>query len=217
MGPISAEIEVDASREAAFELISDFCRRPNFTDHFLTDFHLTRIDARGRAPGRGSGSRRRCARPGRTRRSSRSRRPSRSKSAAGRPHEPDPEPDGLGDRAGPGGHDPAPRHPLDDADESRRPLVESLSWGAHFQRKGWKGALKRLRDILEAEGPGGERIAVAGGTATRPASRNRLPAADVPDPPTPPAPARRPGWRSWRWASPPADRATRAKWKRVKS
>ena len=49
-----------------------------------------------------------------------------------------------------------PKEPIDK-------LVESLSWGAHFQRKGWKRALERLRDILEAEGPGGERIAVAGG------------------------------------------------------
>ena len=47
MGPISAEVEVDAPREAAFELISDLARRPNYTDHFLTGFHLTRIDARG--------------------------------------------------------------------------------------------------------------------------------------------------------------------------
>ena len=39
------------SREAAFELISDLGRRPNFTDHFLTGFHLTRIDARGEGAG----------------------------------------------------------------------------------------------------------------------------------------------------------------------
>src|SRR6201996_6696099 len=51
MGPISAEIEVDASREAAFELITDLGRRPTFTDHFLTGFRLTRIDARGEGAG----------------------------------------------------------------------------------------------------------------------------------------------------------------------
>src|ERR1700754_2375929 len=51
MGPISAEIEIDASREAAFELLSDLGRRPNFTDHFLTGFHLTRIEARGEGAG----------------------------------------------------------------------------------------------------------------------------------------------------------------------
>jgi len=47
MGPVVAEIEVEATREAAFELISDLGRRPSFTDQFLTGFHLTRIDARG--------------------------------------------------------------------------------------------------------------------------------------------------------------------------
>ena len=42
-------------------------------------------------------------------------------------------------------------------------LVESLSFGAHFQRKGWQRAVKRLRDILEGGVPAGDRIAVAGG------------------------------------------------------
>src|ERR1700742_2207581 len=51
MGPISAEIEVDASREAAFELITDLGRRPTFTDHFLTDSHLTRLEGRGEGAG----------------------------------------------------------------------------------------------------------------------------------------------------------------------
>src|ERR1700753_2815922 len=51
MGPIHAELEIDASREAAFELISDLARRPTFTDHFLTGFHLTRIEARGEGAG----------------------------------------------------------------------------------------------------------------------------------------------------------------------
>jgi hypothetical protein len=49
-----------------------------------------------------------------------------------------------------------PSHPIDK-------LVESQSFGAHFQRKGWERALKRLRDILEGSVPAGERIAVAGG------------------------------------------------------
>ena len=42
-------------------------------------------------------------------------------------------------------------------------LVESLSFGAHFQRKGWQRAVKRLRDVLEGGVPAGDRIAVAGG------------------------------------------------------
>ena len=51
MGPIRAEIEVDAPREAAYALISDLARRPTFTDHFLTGFHLTRLEARGEGAG----------------------------------------------------------------------------------------------------------------------------------------------------------------------
>ncbi|MDX6624258.1 MAG: hypothetical protein QOE75_2190, partial [Solirubrobacterales bacterium] len=47
MGPISAEIEVDVSREEAFALLSDLSARPSFTDHFLSDFHLTRLDPVG--------------------------------------------------------------------------------------------------------------------------------------------------------------------------
>ncbi len=47
MGPVSAEIEIDVPRQRAFEAISDLSLRPAFTDHFLTDFHLTRIEPTG--------------------------------------------------------------------------------------------------------------------------------------------------------------------------
>src|ERR1700753_3015518 len=51
MGPVVAEIEVEATREAAFELLSDLGRRPSYTDHFLTGYRLTRIEARGEGAG----------------------------------------------------------------------------------------------------------------------------------------------------------------------
>lgn len=47
MGPVSAEVEIDVPRERAFEAISDLGLRPAFTDHFLSDFHLTRIESTG--------------------------------------------------------------------------------------------------------------------------------------------------------------------------
>jgi hypothetical protein len=164
MGPISAEIEVDASREAAFELLSDFGRRPSFTDHFLTGFNLTRIDARGE----GAGARFRVEAPLRS--------PWEDTTIVSLEQPFKIEERGLGGRSnriptqtiweiepGQAGmtlvrltHWTVPKEPIDK-------LVESLSWGAHFQRKRWKRALERLRDLLEAEGPGGERIAVAGG------------------------------------------------------
>ncbi|MBS1863344.1 MAG: SRPBCC family protein [Actinobacteria bacterium] len=164
MGPISAEVEVDASREAAFALISDLARRPNFTDHFLTGFHLTRIEARGE----GAGARFRVNAPLRS--------PWEDTTIVALEEPFKIEERGAGGRSNripnrtvweiePGRagmtllrvtHWTTPDHPIDK-------LVESLSWAAHFQRKRWKRALERLRDILEAEGPAGERIAVAGG------------------------------------------------------
>lgn len=51
MGPVSAEIEIDAPRERVFEVVGDLARRPSFTDHFLTGFHLTRIESSGLGAG----------------------------------------------------------------------------------------------------------------------------------------------------------------------
>ncbi|HET7484183.1 MAG TPA: SRPBCC family protein [Solirubrobacterales bacterium] len=51
MGPVSAEVEIDVPRWRAFEAISDLALRPSFTDHFLADFHLTRIESTGAGAG----------------------------------------------------------------------------------------------------------------------------------------------------------------------
>jgi hypothetical protein len=164
MGPISADIEVDAPREAAFELISDLGRRPSFTDHFLSGFHLTRIDAIGI----GAGARFRVNAP------------LRSPWMDTEIVELDP-PHRVVER-GHGGrvnriathtvwemttsssgmtvvslaHWTEPHHPVDRT-------VEALSAGALLQARSWRECLRRLRDILEGEDPAGERIAVAGG------------------------------------------------------
>jgi uncharacterized protein YndB with AHSA1/START domain len=47
MGPVSAEVEIDVPRRRAFEAIADLGLRHAFTDHFLADFHLTRIESSG--------------------------------------------------------------------------------------------------------------------------------------------------------------------------
>jgi uncharacterized protein YndB with AHSA1/START domain len=47
MGPISAEIEIDVPRERAFAALADLSSRPRFTDHFLSGFHLTRLESSG--------------------------------------------------------------------------------------------------------------------------------------------------------------------------
>ncbi|MGB7587465.1 MAG: SRPBCC family protein [Solirubrobacterales bacterium] len=51
MGPISAEIEIDVPRSRAFALIADLAWRPSFTDHFISDFRLTRVDSSGLGAG----------------------------------------------------------------------------------------------------------------------------------------------------------------------
>lgn len=47
MGPVSAEVEIDVPRQRVFAAIADLGLRPAFTDHFLADFHLTRIESSG--------------------------------------------------------------------------------------------------------------------------------------------------------------------------
>lgn len=163
MGPISAEIEIDVPRERAFEAISDLAARPSFTDHFLTGFHLTRIDP----VGVGAGARFRAQGP------LRSVWMDTAIAAAEEPHRIVEE--GQGGRGNrirnhtvwelreaSGGltavrvvhwTEPAP---LDRA-------LELLSAGSLWQARGWRRALRRLRDALESDQPAPERVAVAGG------------------------------------------------------
>lgn len=47
MGPVRAEIEIDAPRERVFEVISDLALRQTFTDHFISDLRLSRIESTG--------------------------------------------------------------------------------------------------------------------------------------------------------------------------
>lgn len=47
MGPLGAEIAIDAPREVAFDFIADLSKRATFTDHFISDFRLLRAEATG--------------------------------------------------------------------------------------------------------------------------------------------------------------------------
>jgi uncharacterized protein YndB with AHSA1/START domain len=51
MGPASATISIDAPREQVFALIADLANRPAFCDHFMTGYHLQRLDSRGLGAG----------------------------------------------------------------------------------------------------------------------------------------------------------------------
>ena len=53
-------IVVSAPRERVFDYLQDIANHPEFTDHYLVDWHLTRIDS----VGRGAGARFRIKAPG---------------------------------------------------------------------------------------------------------------------------------------------------------
>lgn len=52
MDPVTVSIQIDAPRERVFEYISDLANHAAFTDHYLVDWHLTRINSVG--PGAGA-------------------------------------------------------------------------------------------------------------------------------------------------------------------
>lgn len=47
MGPIKAEITIDAPRERVFAIVSDLAMRPSFCDHFQEQYRLQRVDPTG--------------------------------------------------------------------------------------------------------------------------------------------------------------------------
>jgi len=164
MGPVSAEIVIDVARERAFEVIADLALRPRFTDHFLTGFHLTRIESTGV----GAGARFRVdLAPRRVWMDT-------SIVELRAPHRIVER--GRGGRAnripahtawelvgGSGSltvvrvaHWTEPASALDRA-------LETLSGAAVRQEKAWREALRRLRDLLESGGAPEQRLAVAGG------------------------------------------------------
>lgn len=60
MEPVTVSIIVDAPREQVFDYLRDIANHPEFTDHYLVDWHLTRIDS----VGLGAGARFRVKAPG---------------------------------------------------------------------------------------------------------------------------------------------------------
>jgi len=164
MGPLAAEIEIDVPRQRVFEAIADLSLRPAFTDHFLSGFHLTRIEPTGV----GAGARFRVMAP------LRKVWMDTTIVELEEPHRILEQ--GLGGRTnripnhtvweltdGPGAlttvrvvHWTEPANPLDRG-------LEVLSAGSTWQERGWREALKRLREGLEQGAWERDRIAVAGG------------------------------------------------------
>src|ERR1700756_5625544 len=49
--PVTVSTVVSAPREVVFDYLQDIANHPEFTDHYLRDWHLTRIDSVGRGAG----------------------------------------------------------------------------------------------------------------------------------------------------------------------
>lgn len=166
MGPVSAEIEIDAPRERVFATIADLARRPSFTDHFLSEFHLTRLESRGI----GAGARFRVTLP------LRSVWMDTTIAELEEPHKIVERGKGgrvnripttlvweLTENAGAltsvrVSHWTEPPNPVDRA-------MEVLAANSIFAERGWREALRRLREQLEGEKAAATPLAVAGGNA----------------------------------------------------
>jgi len=48
---VTLDITIDRPREEVFAYLSDVANHPEFSDHYLTDWHLTREDSAGRGAG----------------------------------------------------------------------------------------------------------------------------------------------------------------------
>lgn len=51
MDPVTVSIVVSAPRDRVFDYLQDIANHAQFTDHYLVDWHLTRIDSVGRGAG----------------------------------------------------------------------------------------------------------------------------------------------------------------------
>ncbi len=164
MGPVSAEVEIDAPRERVFEAIGDLSRRPSFTDHFLEGFHLTRIESSGV----GAGARFRLEQPPRSiwmDTAIAELEPPRRIVERGRGGRGNRIPattvwelmEGSGSLTGVRvSHWTEPARRLDKA-------LERLTGASMRTGRDWREALRRLRDQLESEQPAAGAVAVAGG------------------------------------------------------
>jgi uncharacterized protein YndB with AHSA1/START domain len=56
--PVTTKVTIGRPREEVFDYLADIANHPEFSDHYLKDWHLTRVDS----VGRGAGARFRLAR-----------------------------------------------------------------------------------------------------------------------------------------------------------
>ena len=58
--PVTVSVTIDRPREEVFAYLADIANHPEFTDHYLKDWRLTRVDSWAAAPAPASASTRRC-------------------------------------------------------------------------------------------------------------------------------------------------------------
>ena len=51
MDPVTSTITIGRPREEVFDYLADVANHPEFSDHYLKDWHLTRVDSVGRGAG----------------------------------------------------------------------------------------------------------------------------------------------------------------------
>ena len=51
MDPVTASVSIDRPREEVFEYLADIANHPEFSDHYLKEWRLTRVDSYGRGAG----------------------------------------------------------------------------------------------------------------------------------------------------------------------
>ena len=51
MDPVTAHVVIDRPREEVFDYLADIANHPEFSDHYLTEWRLTRVDSVGRGAG----------------------------------------------------------------------------------------------------------------------------------------------------------------------
>jgi uncharacterized protein YndB with AHSA1/START domain len=49
--PVTSEITIGRPREEVFDYLADIANHPEFSDHYLKDWHLTRVETVGRGAG----------------------------------------------------------------------------------------------------------------------------------------------------------------------
>jgi uncharacterized protein YndB with AHSA1/START domain len=160
MGPISVTRAIDAPRDRVFDFVCDLANRPAFTDHFIGEFRLERLDS----DGVGAAARMRvgrrlwmeteiveASRPHRIMERGRGGRWNRTPTATGWEFVP---------RPGGSGCDLTLSfltEPPNGVDRLRERLGRE-----RFFRRQWSIALSRLKDLIES-GSTPERVVVAGG------------------------------------------------------